>query len=179
MLEVREVTEDDSIPVNVVAVMLVAVENGTVELVEEKVVGLSVVEVFQIPVQEVLEMIVPDTAVPLDVRLTLVLAIVAVDDVTFRVLLLGNEVVVEVALAVEVDSAVHEVEGTVEVLLVQVGPVDVKVKVVPGPVPDKLEGIPVELNPVPVLAKDEVMEMEEELLEAVSVTVATLVIVVQ
>ncbi|KAJ4348332.1 uncharacterized protein N0V89_009706 [Didymosphaeria variabile] len=164
----------------VVAMLLVAVEDGTVELVEEKGVGFSVEEVFQIPVHEVMEMIVPDATVPLDVKLTLVLAIVAVDEVAFRMLLLVNKVIVEVILAVEVDSSVHEVGETMVVRLVQVGPVDVKVKDVTGPVPEKLDETPVELKPIPVLVKDEVVEMEaEELLEAVDVTVAALVIVVQ
>jgi hypothetical protein len=168
-------------------VKLVEVEEGTDELVDEKVVGFTLlVVVFQMPVHDVVGIIVVDAPVPLDVKLVVTLAVVAVDEVKFEELLLADEVIVEVKLALDVGSSVHDVEGAV--VLLDQEKVELAVEDVTGPVPEevtelvpvKLEEVLDELTLVPLLEKDDVVELEEEKLPvAVEVTVIDLVIVVQ
>lgn len=174
-LVVREV-ELDTVKVEVVAlgtkvVELVAVDDGTTdELLDENDVGFTLLDVeFPEPLHDVVDVIVPDDAVPLDVKLVVTLAVVAVE-VTFTELELIVEVIVEVMFPLDVGSSVHDVEGTV-VLLVQEKVVPV-VEEVTGPVPVKLDEVVVELTPVPVLEKDDVVgTREEELLAEVGAAV--------
>lgn len=159
------VAEDD--------VTFVALEVG-MGSVDEK----EVVDVFHFPVVHDVVMIVPDEAVPLEVELKVVLAVMVVDEGTVMELLLVDKIdidLVEVISAVEVGSSVQDVEMGV-VLLVH-GPVileDVDESIT-GPVPEEL----VELTPVPWLEVNSVVvTVKEELVEKVAEVVTGLVILV-
>ena len=120
---------------------------------------------------------VPDAAVPLDVKLTVVSAVT--DDVTFAEVVLSVEVIVEVILPLDDGSSVHEVEGAV-VLLVQENVVVSMIVEDTGPVPVKLEEMLVSLIPVPVPKEDVVLgTTEEELLMEVGATIVELEMSVQ
>jgi hypothetical protein len=160
-------------------VRLAEVDEGMDELVDERVVGLTVlVVVFQMPVSDMVDVIVLEAPVPVEVKLVVVLTVVAVDEVTFAELLLADEATVEVKLALDVSSSVHVVEGA-EVLLDH-EKVELAVEDVTGPVPVKLDEALDELIPVPLLEKDDVVELDdEELPVTVEVTVVGVAIVVQ
>lgn len=112
---------------------------------------------------------VVDAPVPLDVQLTLVLA-VTVDDVTLTELMLCVKVVVDVMLALGVGSSVHGVEEGV-VLLVQENVVG-EIEEVTTPFPVKLDEVLITLMPVPVPKVDVVLgSTEEELLVEVEAIV--------